>query len=225
MDWQEIFVGHLTGRFALEVLLRTCTMFAAVLVLLRLSGKKGVRQLSIFEIAIVIALGSAAGDPMFNEDEPVGPALVVAATILVLYRAVTWLASKSGRIESLVEGKPEYVVLDGAFVLPGGEAGFGREQFFSEMRRQGVEHVGQVRAAVLETDGELSCFFYPDEQVKPGLPILPAPYRQRSRQVPSRGLYACTRCAQVSPLDAGTAQCSRCEGEQWVLAQTGPRVR
>jgi len=30
---------------------------------LRLSGKRGIRQLSLFELAIILCLGSAAGDP------------------------------------------------------------------------------------------------------------------------------------------------------------------
>lgn len=227
MDWREIFGGDFPLHFGIEVLLRTAIMFIAVLVMLRLSGKKGVRQLSIFEIAIVIVigLGSAAGDPMFNEDEPIGPALVVAATILVLYRAITWLASKSPRFEALVEGEPMSVVDEGRFALPGGEPGFAREEFFAELRQQGVEHVGQVRTAILETNGALSCFFYRDDEVKPGLPILPALYGKRSHAVPTAGLYACTCCASVQSVLPDRAACTRCGAGEWVAAVDTLRVR
>lgn len=49
-------------------------MFTILLLTLKLAGKRGVKQLSIFETVIIIALGSAAGDPMFYEDVGIVPA-------------------------------------------------------------------------------------------------------------------------------------------------------
>lgn len=52
-DWHKIFVNDLSWRLAGEVVLRTFIMFTFILAFLRLSGKQGVRQLSIFEVAII----------------------------------------------------------------------------------------------------------------------------------------------------------------------------
>lgn len=52
-------------------------MFLIVLMIIRLSRKRGVRQLSILEIAIIASLGSAAGNPMFYKDVAIMPALLV----------------------------------------------------------------------------------------------------------------------------------------------------
>jgi Predicted membrane protein len=52
-------------------------MFILIIIFLRFSGKRGVRQLSVFELAIILSLGSAAGDPMFNDDIPIIQALIV----------------------------------------------------------------------------------------------------------------------------------------------------
>ena len=68
MDFKTVFLADLDWSLALQIVLRTLIMFSVILVFLRLSGKKGVSQLSIFEVAIIIALGSAAGDPMANPD-------------------------------------------------------------------------------------------------------------------------------------------------------------
>lgn len=67
MDLQHMLLHDLDGSFAAEIGLRTLVMFTVILLFLRLFGKKGVRQLSIFEVAIVIGLGSEAGDPLSNE--------------------------------------------------------------------------------------------------------------------------------------------------------------
>ncbi|MCF2490734.1 hypothetical protein [Dyadobacter sp. CY347] len=73
LDWQELFINDLDWEFAIEIVIRTLIMFAAILIFLRTSGKKGVKQLSIFEVAIILGLGSAAGDPMSNKKMPSYP--------------------------------------------------------------------------------------------------------------------------------------------------------
>ena len=60
-------------------------MFIIIISFLRLSGKRGIRQLSLFELAIILCLGSAAGDPMFTEDLPIAHAFVAFVVILFLY--------------------------------------------------------------------------------------------------------------------------------------------
>ncbi|MCD9856786.1 hypothetical protein LUD75_18830 [Epilithonimonas sp. JDS] len=116
-DWNKIFLGELDFSFAVEIVIRTLIMFSMVLLILRLSGKKGVRQLSLFEVAIIIALGSAAGDPMFSKDVAIIPSLVVFVSIIIFYRMITYFAMKSEKFENFIEGEPLYVIEDGRFVL------------------------------------------------------------------------------------------------------------
>ena len=47
-------------------------------------------------------------------------------------------------------------------------------EFFMELRLRGVEQLGQVRLAILETNGQISVYFFEDDKVKPGLLILPS---------------------------------------------------
>ena len=68
------------------------------------------------------------------------------------------------------------------------------------MRQQSIEHVGQVRTAILETNGAVSFFFYPHDESKPGLPMLPKVFQQRTKQVAHVGLFP---CAQVQYLGRG----------------------
>ncbi len=82
MDLYNIFIGDTTWGFALEILIRCTVMFIIIISFLRLSGKRGIRQLSLFELAIILCLGSAAGDPMFTKDVPIAHALVVFVAIL-----------------------------------------------------------------------------------------------------------------------------------------------
>ncbi|MXN93359.1 DUF421 domain-containing protein [Flavobacterium sp. Sd200] len=217
-DWEGIFLNGLDWQQSLEIGLRTLIMFLLVLTFLRLSGKKGVRQLSIFEVAIIIALGSAAGDPMLSNDYPILPSLLVFTVIIVLYRIITYYAGKNENFESLVEGDPMYIIEDGQFVMVSRTShNFAKDEFLAELRNEGVSHIGQVETAILETNGKLSIFFYPDDKVKPGLPVLPKLYNKKSEDITNQGIYACTNCGNCEEL-AQSSKCSRCGQKEWVPA-------
>lgn len=219
LNWSEIFIGDLDGNYVLEISLRTILMFVMVLVILRLSGKKGVRQLSLFEVAIIIALGSAAGDPMFQRDIPIIPSLLVFAVIIIIYRTITYFASKSEKFEDVIEGEPLYVIEDGQFVLGvKNDHTFAKDEFFAEMRQESIEHVGQVKTAILETTGNISFYFYRDEEVHFGLPVLPKIYNKKVTTIEKEDIYACTYCGYSAYLERSVKACERCEKKEWVKA-------
>jgi len=191
MDWNKIFLLNLDVSLAMEIGLRTLIMFVCVLIFLRASGKKGVRQLSIFEVAIIIALGSAAGDPMLNSEAAIMPSLLVFLTILIVYRLITWLAAKYQKVENILEVVPAYIIEDGMFTLEKeSDANFAKDEFFAEMRAKSIEHVGQVRTALLETNGQVSFLYYDSQEVKMGLPIFPKFYEHKSKEITVSAHYA-----------------------------------
>jgi uncharacterized membrane protein YcaP (DUF421 family) len=224
IKFDEIFFNDFSLEYAIEITVRTLLMFLFVLLMLRLSGKKGIRQLSIFEVAIIIALGSAAGDPMFNKDMAILPSLMVFAVILGFYRLLTYLAFKSEKFESVLEGEPIYIIEDGEFSLQGKDNTFAKDEFFAEMRVNGIEHVGQVKTAILETNGQISFFYFDDKEVKPGLPVLPKIYAKKSTHVTAAGSYACTNCGHVEHLESDS-KCMRCEEKEWVRSLDHCRVK
>jgi uncharacterized membrane protein YcaP (DUF421 family) len=218
IDFKQIFLNELDGSKVLEIGLRTFIMFTLVLVFLRSTGKKGVRQLSIFEVAIIISLGSAAGDPMINEENAILPSLLVFVFILVLYRLITLWAARSQKVEDILEGKPLYLIENGVFtVQEEGDVNFAKDEFFAEMRAQSIEHLGQVRTALLESNGQVSFLYYTSEEEKKGLPVYPKPYSKRSEEIKNEGDYACTHCGQVTHLIERSA-CDRCGEKEWVEA-------
>lgn len=215
----RVLINDQPWHFLFEVAVRTIVMFLVLILTLRLTGKRGVRQLSIFETVLIIALGSAAGDPMFYEDVGIVPAILVFAIVISLYRLVTWLTGKSKRFEEFIEGKTECLVLDGKFAIHAFEKeDLAYDEFFAELRLKSVEHLGQVRYAFLETNGEVSVFFFDDNETKPGLPIIPPLYNTRSEIIVQEALHACAFCGNTQYLQPGTAICNLCEGDEWIVA-------
>lgn len=82
-----------------EVALRSLYTFVLVFLFLKMTGRRGVRQMSLFEVLIILTLGSAAGDVAFYDDVPMVPVLIVFITLALLYRLVMWLMAHSEKLE------------------------------------------------------------------------------------------------------------------------------
>ncbi|HCT73801.1 DUF421 domain-containing protein [Psychrobacter glacincola] len=227
MDWASIFIHDTTWAFALEILVRVSVMFVLIISFLRLTGKRGVRQLSIFELTIILSLGSIAGDPMFNEDLPIIQAVLVMSAVILLYRLCTWIMMEFQPFEDLLEGKSLYIVEDGMLVLDKIKKGkMSHDEFFTEMRQQGVEHLGQVRTGLLETDGNFSILLYPPENTGYGMPLFPKQY-QPVEEIESETYYACMHCGYVDHITDPNQLCERCENgcRDWAKALNSEIVR
>lgn len=224
-EWNRLFYNNLPESFILEVIFRSTVMFIILLLTLKLAGKRGVKQLSIFETVIIIALGSAAGDPMFYEDVGIIPAAIVFTVIIILYRSVTWLTGKSKKFEEFIEGKTECLINDGKFSISTfKKESLAQDEFFAELRIKSIEHLGQVKHAFIETSGEISVFYYPDEQVKYGLPILPALFNKKNKTISEDGIHACAFCGHTQELKKGNADCEICHKDEWVSAINTKRI-
>lgn len=224
-DWQRMLIDELPVTFLFEVTVRTLFAYLVVFSFLKISGRRGVRQLSLFELVVILTLGSAAGDVTFYDDVPLLPVAVVFATLLLLYRFTTYAMEHLPRFGDWLEGKPAVIIENGLCDVPALERkNISTDELFMELRQLGVEHLGQVRIGILEVDGDLSLYFQPEEQVRPGLSVLPTPLRQQYRQVPRAGLYACTWCGDTTPLHAEQlATCQRCAHDEWSEAITTQR--
>lgn len=220
MDWASIFIHDTTWTFAAEIVVRVTVMFTMVILFLRFTGKRGVRQLSIFELTIILSLGSIAGDPMFTEDLPLVQALLIMSVVIGLYRLCTWLMMKCQRFENLLEGKPIYIVEDGMLVLEDIQQGkMSHDEFFAELRQRSIEHLGQVRTGLLETDGTLSVLLFTDDEVRYGLPLFPKQYKAVT-QVETDHCYACMHCGHVEYITDPKQLCKRCGNQDkgWTQA-------
>jgi len=54
-DFEKILFGNENRTFIPEIIIRTLIMYIMILVSLRLLGKKGGKQLSIFELVVIIS--------------------------------------------------------------------------------------------------------------------------------------------------------------------------
>jgi uncharacterized membrane protein YcaP (DUF421 family) len=226
-EWQRILFGEEhPWHYVFEIMFRTAVMYTVLVVFFKVTGKTGIRQLSAFDLILIIGLGSAAGDPMFYDDIPLLHAVTVFATILSLYLLINRLTQRSHAADKVLEGETTCVLHDGVIDYPRLMAeGLTLMQFYSELRQEHVTHLGQVRLAYIEISGETSVFFVEDDGVKPGLPILPERLKEEQPRVEA-GHHSCVQCGYTREFEERIEEpcCPSCKCEKWVRSWTERRV-
>lgn len=174
-DPVKMLVGDdFSWGFILAIVVRTAIMYLYTLGIVRVIGKRGLGHLSPFELVIIVALGSAVGDPMFYDDVPLTHGITVITVVVLLQRLLEEITEKSPKLEEVFESKPRRLITDGTLDDDALEKeNLSERELFSALRDRGVENLGQVRLAFLEPSGEISVFKTEEKASKPGKSILP----------------------------------------------------
>lgn len=146
-----------TGSALLDIALRTGIVYLALLVGLRLTGKRQVGQMTPFDLLLLLLLANAVQNAMTGPDTSVWGGLAAATTLFVLNGAVAWLARRSPRAERIVEGTPTLLIRHGQAIPEHlAREGITHEELLRALREHGVAGVEDVRSAILEVDGTVS---------------------------------------------------------------------
>lgn len=141
----------------LEFVARAALVYFAIMILVRLSGKRTVGEFTPFDLVVVILIGESTQGALTGGDESVLGALVVSATLIALNYAIGFLTTRSERADRLIEGQAVVLMRDGKVI----EAALRRnnipESDLDEaLRMEGIDERSEVRRAYLETNGTIT---------------------------------------------------------------------
>ncbi|QJE01231.1 DUF421 domain-containing protein [Massilia forsythiae] len=98
-----------------EFVARGTMVYLALLLMVRLSGKRTVSQLSPFDLLVVMLLSEAVSNGLSGGDDSVSGGLIIAATLIVLNASIGLLSARSRKMESLLQGEAVLLGRDGVF--------------------------------------------------------------------------------------------------------------
>ncbi len=137
--------------------LRAVLIYAMVMVMIRLSGKRAVGQFTPFDLVLLILIGNAVQNGLNGGDNSVTGALVLAACLIALNFLVAFLTSRYERVERVVEGVPKVLARDGTIyhdVLRRELVSL--DDFHEALRMNNLADPDDVALALLETNGSIS---------------------------------------------------------------------
>jgi len=140
-----------------ELILRSIVVYSFLLVLIRLTGKRQVGQLSPFDLVLLLVLSNAIQNSMNGGDNSLTGGLISALTLVLVNSAISIATYRSKRLEALVEGRPQILIHNGRlYEQVMRDAKLTRHELNSALRQGGCECVEDVRTAVLENNGSIS---------------------------------------------------------------------
>lgn len=140
-----------------EFMLRAAAVYAVLLVLVRVSGKRSVGQFTPFDMVMLILLGNAVQNSLIGEDVSLLGGLLLAATLIALNHAVGWLTARSRRMHGIMEGRAVQIIHKGQLdrdVLR--SEGVSELDLQEAVRRAGMDDVSEARSGWIETDGRIN---------------------------------------------------------------------
>ncbi len=159
--------------------LRAVVIYALVMLLVRLSGKRAVGQFTPFDLVLLILVGNAVQNGMNGGDNSISGALILATSLMLLNYAVAWLTARSRGVERVVEGVPVVLAHDGVIhreVLV--HEMVSEDDFREAMRLNNIASVDEIGLALLETNGNISML----ARHRTDAVVLERPHRRRRRR-------------------------------------------
>ena len=139
------------------VVLRVAIVYLFLVVVLRISGKREVGQMSILELIVVLLISDAVQNSMVGDNTTVWAGPVAVTTLLGLDYALAWLTRRSKAIRKAIEGEPRLLVRDGRLLRKAlREEKLSVDELETAVRAHGLASIDDVQEAVLETDGSIS---------------------------------------------------------------------
>jgi uncharacterized membrane protein YcaP (DUF421 family) len=149
----ERLVEALDGFFIQAA--KAAAYYIALIVLVRLAGKRLAGQTTTFDLIVLIALGVVMQSAALAEGA--ANAAIFVLTVFALHRLNAWLCSRSSRIRHLLRGKPRPLIRDGNIIERALELeGVTHAELLAGLRKLGYARVDDVRLAVLEETGHIS---------------------------------------------------------------------
>ncbi len=144
-------------------LIRAAIMYAVIILLIRLMGKRQIAQLQPSELVITILISEIASEPVQNSDIPILKT-VVSLFILVAFEVLSSaIGLKSDRFRTMMQGHSVIVIRNGKIekqALKKLRMTVG--DLISALRQKDVFDISKVSYAVFETNGQISILMKPE---------------------------------------------------------------
>jgi uncharacterized membrane protein YcaP (DUF421 family) len=141
----------------IDLIIRAAAVYFFVLILLRLSGKRALGQMSPTEFVAILLVSNAVQNAMNAGDNSLLGGIILATVLIFSSWLISALTFRSRKVSAIFEGTPTLLVHHGKLI----EANLKKErlnhsELRSLLRKQGIHSMSEVQSLILEANGTLS---------------------------------------------------------------------
>jgi uncharacterized membrane protein YcaP (DUF421 family) len=139
----------------LEKVLRPIIVYLALILLLRIFGKRELAQLNPFDLVVLLSLSNTVQNALIGDDNSISGGVVGAFTLLAINWLVVRLLYKSPRLERIVEGTDETLILDGVIDHTAMKREMlSQDELLAVIHRQGFDDFDEVQECTIGPNGQ-----------------------------------------------------------------------
>ena len=147
------------------VIFRTSLLYAALILSIRLMGKRQVGQMEPSEFVVTMLLANLASIPMEDLERPVWHGLACMGLVLAAERFVSWLCLKHVPLRRILCGKPVILIDNGKLLYDNlRRTRVTLDELSGHLRELGILEIDRVQFVILETNGSITAFPYAQYQ-------------------------------------------------------------
>jgi uncharacterized membrane protein YcaP (DUF421 family) len=142
----------------MDSVLRAVGVYLILLVLLRISGKRTLSQVTTFDFVLILIIAETTQQALLGEDYSLTNMTIIASTLVALSLVFAYVDFYLPQVSKWVDGAPLIVVRDGEILKDRVRKELVTEEDILESARQkhGIERMDQIKYAVLEKSGDIS---------------------------------------------------------------------
>lgn len=146
-----------TWDSVLRVIITVLVMYPILILLLRLSGKRSLSKLNMFDFVITVALGSIFAAVLIYESITVADAVASTVLLLLAQALISRLSIEWSFVEDVIKPDPTMIFFEGEFLEDAMKSvRVTKAEIYAEVRQAGIPCMNEVYAVVLETNGVIS---------------------------------------------------------------------
>jgi uncharacterized membrane protein YcaP (DUF421 family) len=142
----------------MDAVIRVLVMYFFLLLIFRLAGKRTMSEATPFDFLMLLVISETTQQAMVDDDHSITHAVLLITTFLMVNIGLSLIKQRSKRVERVLEGVPLVIVENGRPLKDRMDKSRVDEDDVMEAAReeQGVEHLSQIKFAVLERDGKIT---------------------------------------------------------------------
>lgn len=148
--------------------------YAALVLLLRITGQRTLAKMNAFDFVVTVALGSILGSLLVSTSVSFVQGVLALALLVGLQFLITWLSVRIAPLRRVVTGEAVLLALRGEPLTNAmRRSRITQAELEAIVRSEGIARMADVEAVVLETDGSCSVIRRPSEPRQVVADLLP----------------------------------------------------
>lgn len=138
-------------------MLITVSTYVALVIMLRIAGKRTLAKMNAFDFVVTIAIGSVLSIIMMDKTIPLLEGIAALALLIILQYLISLATVNFKSLNSFVRSSPTLLFYEGEMLKKNmKKERVTKSEILASLRKEGIHSIADVKAVVIESNGDLS---------------------------------------------------------------------